>query len=595
VIGRRSFSTLCLAIPLAGLLAWPAAPARAQTTPQEPIQVEDLPDPTDTAPLPVLDQEPTTPREEAVPLEQEARREYAEGNLPRALLLYRELAEEAQAPAEEARLRITAAWLCFQLDDRAGALEQLGRALYAMPEAPFRPELYSPEFVALHQDALADALDRRRRTAARKTGLAVDAIRAHDYGAARTLLLEARELAPQDPEIQYDLAFVDLRQGRADEALAGFERVLALARSGGAGISRDLETRTLNSLALLYYGRSDFEAARATLEEAIELEPDDARAWFNLGLARERLGQRDESYAALRKARELDRRDPDIARALGLAEIDRKRWVEATSLLVAATEARPEDPELYLHLGRAQAGLGNAEGALESFRNARRLDPGNRLGVAVTASLLAAGMLRERENAAGAEQEARAAIDLDRGAVDAWILLGLAELDQGRAAEALEALETARRLAPERADAAQNVGSAKLELRDYAGAEEAFRRALELDPSNAEVQQVLAQIEARRAAEAAQAAPSRRKAPSLGAKLAAADYPPLGIRGLRVESVAAGGAAQRSGLAAGDLILRADGQPVVREADLLRRLGSRTVKLDVLRAGRPVEIKLRVE
>ena len=572
--GRLPIRLLLAATLFVGSLR--AVPVPAQTPPGGIVE-EDLPaEPGEaSAPSPQVDAGAELP-----PLEQEARRAYAEGNLTRAQELYLQLADAASEPGESARLRVTAAWLAFQLDRRESARAELGRALFEYPQAPFAAEIYTPEFVALYQDALRDALDRRRRSAAQKTSRAVEAIRAGDYPAARALLLEAQELAPEDPEIQYDLALVDLRQGHAERALAGFERVLALARSGGTDISRELESRTLQSLGLLYFGRDDFETARATLEEALELSPRDARTWFNLGLTRDRLGERDAGYEALRRARDLDRRDVDIARALAVAEMDRQRWVEAISLLVQATTDRPEDPELFLQLGRAQLGLGNVEGAVASFGKARSLDPGNRLGVAVPAALLAGGTLRGRGDPVAAAEQAQAAVDLDAGSLDGWILLGLCQIDQGQPQRALEALEVAQRLAPDRADVAHNIGSARLALRDLDGAETAFRRALELDSGNEDARRVLEQIENRKAIQAAEASGGRRP-PEIQAKLVSADYEPLGIRGLRVESVVAGGNAARSGLAVGDLVLRAEGQPVTR--------------LDVLRAGKPIEIKLRAD
>ena len=78
---------------------------------------------------------------------------------------------------------------------------------------------------------------------------------------------------------------------------------------------------------------------------------------------------------ALRRARSLAPSDVTTARALAVAEIDRANWVAAVALLVEASIGRPDDPELKLQLGRAQRGLGNAPGAIVSFRSAIDLDP----------------------------------------------------------------------------------------------------------------------------------------------------------------------------------------------------------------------------
>ncbi len=113
-------------------------------------------------------------------LEHEAEQAYADGNLPHAMTLYRQLAERRSAPRERARLLVTASWLGFQLGDADAARIDLERALFEDPETPFRAEVYTPEFVALHQDALREAVTRRRRGG----GLAVQPLGGRDLGAA---------------------------------------------------------------------------------------------------------------------------------------------------------------------------------------------------------------------------------------------------------------------------------------------------------------------------------------------------------------------------------------------------------------------------
>jgi predicted TPR repeat methyltransferase len=55
--------------------------------------------------------------------------------------------------------------------------------------------------------------------------------------------------------------------------------------------------------------KGDLPAAADVLEQAIELAPDFASAWFALGEVREQLGAREQAIAAFRKAREADPQD----------------------------------------------------------------------------------------------------------------------------------------------------------------------------------------------------------------------------------------------------------------------------------------------
>lgn len=590
----------CAALGIAAAQAPPPPP----TT--EPIQVEDLPGEGDPPPVAA----PERPVDDLAQVEADARHEYADGNLARARELYLELAGRHGDAASRAAFGVTAAWLSFQLGDRLAAQTQLATVLYASPEAPFRADLYAPEFAALFQDTQRDAVSRRARDAASRTALAVDAIRGDRLEEAERELRVAQTLAPGDPDILYNVALVEMRLGRADAALAGFERVLALERGRPGALDAGLKSQTLNNVAVLYFARGDFEVARTSLEEAVRLTPNDARAWFNLGLTRQRLGAAEEGYAALRRARDLDRRDVDVARALALADIERGDWVEAVALLLDGTRERPEDPELWLQLGRAQRGLGNADGALQSLQTAASLDPANRGGAAASATLLRAEMLRERGDHAGSAEAAGRVLAWRPDDVDAWMFSGLAQLGQRDLAGARRSLERARQLAPRRADVAHNLGSVCLELRDAACAEQAFKAVLELDPANAEVRSLLQRLEAQRLAQAAsppassgssgssggsRTAGARRGPADLGATLTNADYEPLDIRGLRVDAIVPGGAAERAGLAVGDLVLRVDGDEA-ESVDKLRKRAARAegAILDLLRAGKPLKVRLKL-
>src|ERR1700751_1059264 len=55
--------------------------------------------------------------------------------------------------------------------------------------------------------------------------------------------------------------------------------------------------------------KGDLVAAADLLDQAVELAPDFASAWFTLGEIRQQLGERDAAVAAFRRAREADPQD----------------------------------------------------------------------------------------------------------------------------------------------------------------------------------------------------------------------------------------------------------------------------------------------
>ncbi len=600
-------------------------PAAAQTSPPTPpggVTSEDLIDTPEASPTAVPP--PGTGDTAADPLasqELAAEQAFMDGDLPRALGLYRELAEAHPALAERSRLRVTAAWLDFQLDDAEAASRELTATLVEDPAYEPRAEIYSPEFMALVQNAQRDATQERGRRAARLLKQGVDALTNGDTATARSRIEESLSLAPGSLRAIFALAQVDLRDARTDVALAGFERVLALERSAPDKLPRELKAQTLNNIGVIYFERAQFEDSAQALDEASRLNGRDPRVWFNLGLARQKLGLGSAGLDALRTAHELDRSDAEIASELGRACIDAERWMEAVAVLLEATQAHPGSPTLWQEFASAQRGLGNLPGMATSLGKAIELDPSNSTGAGYQAAMDLAQSALDARNFGQAIGASEVAVRMRPDEGSAWALLGLSQQASGRLPEAAQSLEKAVAVAPDRADIVHNLGTVYLAQRRYPEAETAFSRAIELDPAATESAAALARLEAQRqeaakrkegskrggtaaaaprpAANAAQPprpALARPKPPELGAELVAVDYPPLGIRGLLVESVVPGGLAELSGLLVDDLVLRAGGRPLTQPSALSSMLASSgeiPIQLSVLRAGKPVEVMLR--
>lgn len=610
-------STLYLPALLSLLLLF-AAPggSAAQAPPAGEVTSEDLLDdvqtPQETTPTAATAATAATglPDDPRAMREREAEQAFMDGELPRALALYRELATEFPAPPESTRLRVTAAWLEFQLGNPDAASRELTAALVEDPAYQPRAEIYSPDFMALFLNAQRDAAEERERRAARLLKQGIDALTAGDTDTARRRIAESLELAPGSLRGIFALAQVDLADQRTDTALAGFERVLALERSAPEKLPREIKAQALNNVGFIYFGRGQYEDSVQALEEASRLAARDPRVWFNLGLARQQLGRASAGLDALRTAHELDRRDAEIALELGRAYSAAQRYLDAVSVLLEATQAHPQSAILWLEFGFAQRGLGNIEGMAASLDKAVELDPANLQGAGFRAAMELAQSSLSAQNFGRAIAGAEAATRMRPDDGSAWALLGLAQQASGRLPEAAQSLEKAVAVAPDRADIAHNLGTVYLAQRRYPEAEASFRRAVALDPAAGESAAAIARLEAQRAGAAngkdagkrpavakpaTSVPPPRPKAPALGATLKSVDYPPLGIRGLLVESIVAGGLAQRAGLLVDDLVLRAGGRPVTQASGLQAMIDSSrgiSIQLSVLRAGKPVEVIL---
>ena len=118
-------------------LALLAATGIAQTAPPTGgVEVEELGDPTPPAEDPFRS------------LEAEAESAYGDGDLDRAITLYRQAIDQAPQAVDQARVLVTVAWLeLLQAQPEATALD-LERALYLAPDLRLRDELYNEEFSA---------------------------------------------------------------------------------------------------------------------------------------------------------------------------------------------------------------------------------------------------------------------------------------------------------------------------------------------------------------------------------------------------------------------------------------------------------------
>jgi tetratricopeptide (TPR) repeat protein len=600
---RAAFLTLALLLCL-------AAPAVAQ------VEVEELPEappPESEAPPPAEAQTPeaapqppppaqpptqpapTTPPPaelDARALEAQAEERYADGDLEGAAVLYRQAAERAESTAERVRLLVVLASLEHQLGRPDGAVKALTEVLLLQPEYTLDEAAHGRDFVDVYFEAKKRATDERHRQSNDRLREALEKLAAGDQPAARKHLQEGLALRPNAPELLYNLALLDQREGKADAAIAGFQKLMALRAAAPGEISPELQVQTLNSLGILYYERGFNEDAEAALAEASTLDPNQSKVWNNLGLARRKLGKRQEATEAFRRAHELDPADDAALNNLALAYIDAANWTAAAALLAEGTARAPQNAGLWFNLGVAKRGLGDLPGAAEALRQAITADAGNQGGVAARSASYLALVLYEQGDAAAAAAAAQRAIEQNGDDVQAWTYLGLAQQAQGDLDGARTSLEKAAGLDPTSAEIANNLGSTYFRLGDYAKAETAFQRSLTLRPDFLAATENIAQARRR----LAELATLRDR---LGLVVATRPKPPGARAGLAIESVVPGSPAALAEIVAGDLVVGADGNPVLSLTDVVKLLERtpppKALGVELWRAGKVQREKIRLQ
>ncbi|HEY6476702.1 MAG TPA: tetratricopeptide repeat protein, partial [Polyangia bacterium] len=322
-----------------------------------------------------------------------------------ALLAWAEVAAEPELRAEV--LVEAARVLIDHLNDGARAEAALEQVAALAPEHPralailgrVREESGAiDQAAALYERAAAQEPDRGEQSALLTRAAVVLLERGKDEDRAADLLVRALAADSGHRNANERLVDVYSRREQWDDVEALLDREVADARAQGEG---------------------NGQAADAAADRLAALETQLARACLALGKPDKALGCLESAYA----------RRPELLpmlRTFADFRYGRSEWKEAVahdeSLLRLHRAALPADelPDMFQRIGRAKAELGDAEGAIAAYREARALAPEQRPAIEGLSALLAA---KGDWPAWVAEREALAAVDSDKkGAV--WEEIG---------------------------------------------------------------------------------------------------------------------------------------------------------------------------
>lgn len=441
------------------------------------------------------------------------------------------------------------AWMQVgMLRDSLGRHEEAAQAYRKLLEVNprFQPALNNLAYLLSEHFQQLDealALARQARELAPKDPATADTLgwiawRKGDYAWSQTLLEEAAQGLPAEPEVQYHLGMVHYMLGQEAAARTALQRALAENTRDYRG--KD-QARTALNLLNLDPERAD-AAALAALEQRLQAVPSDPVAARRLAAICERRGEVDRAvklYEGLLKA------NPRALFALvRLAELQATRLNNPARALELARQARNLDPEGALtaqQVGRVAWRAGDVRWAYSLLQDSLRKAPDVpdvRFDYAVAACHI--GRLNEAEShleallksgatnvpvatlrawtelvraiarpelAPAAVPTARAWLQTDSNALPAQLVLALADEQQGRLPEARSAYERLLQRAPDFAPAARQLALLRLRAGESDPAvQQLATRAREAFPQDAELAAALGEWSLRRgdAARAAQ-------------------------------------------------------------------------------------------
>jgi tetratricopeptide (TPR) repeat protein len=434
------------------------------------------------------------------------------------------------------------------LRQEAAAATQLYEQLVA--EQSESPKLWNERGVALHQSGrAADALQSYEKSVALdpEYALALNNLGIARFHAGRDdLAVDAFRRAlivqPAFVKARLNLALLLLKRREYNLCLEAYRQVLRLEQEHPVA---------WNGVGLVLAEKKQFEDARNAFGRAIDARPDYAEAHYNLSFTLSNLGDFNGALRETKRALELDpyyvpqkfelaidleyenprvtvspdldgaRREPAVSEfeldvgqlaslfdELAPASMPQRRHSSgaapyaAAAGLLAGGDLEAAAAEIQRSL---EAGADRAEGlallgdvflkrgahgeAIDRYRQARQIDPRSRSALA---GEVRAFVLLGR--AAQAIELAEALALTASQDVDSLLLVARARADAGSPLRALDALDTARRLAPARADVLKHLGDVARAMGDQPRAIEAYRQAVSLDADLIEARLELASM-----------------------------------------------------------------------------------------------------
>ncbi|MDE0684093.1 MAG: tetratricopeptide repeat protein [Candidatus Poribacteria bacterium] len=429
--------------------------------------------------------------------------------------------------------------------EHAAAVRHQLRAIAIAPQ--FAAAHYQLGLLYVHEKRWADAIS-AYRTAYQNDPALVEALynlaqaylRAGDAAAAREqmALFEERKAAltplhelrgalqrTQDTteraQILANIGRFYLKDGHYEKAVSAYQKALGMAPQ---------LVVAYNGIGVAYTMLEKYEAAITAQQKALELQPNFAKAHAGIGLVYFR---QNKIGLALKHYRQAVKQDPQFLEAhlkIAMILLNQKRHAEATDTYLTIISLQPDDAEAYHNLGlcyayqamrkrnpHQQPDQDLTAAALKALEKAADLSlsatgdlqPTERLPLQpsfLTETYYLIGELQASQGDFGAAEKAYLSSGLPK-AYHALAQLS-AKIASKNKAETKRVLETARRYAQESIDMDPNVASyyntlALIEFRrgDYRQAEQAIRKALELEPENRNYQQGLKQISEKSAAD----------------------------------------------------------------------------------------------
>ena len=262
-------------------------------------------------------------------------------------------------------------------------------------------------------------------------------------------------------------------------------------------VSRDSSNiHGLNLLGMVCVNTGRPEEAVQLITQALKINPVDAQAHGNLGLAYQRMGNLVLAERHFRKSTEIDANKPTIWNSLGNVLREKGQASDAIKVYESTLKVEGNYAECWTNLSQALVDLGEFDRAFQAVSRALQIDP-----TLPEAHNQLAEAYRKTFKFDLAISAYKKSLELDPTLYESMLGLATAYRESEDSEAALTVLSRLIRLEPRHAKAYTVLGILKEQLGDTAAAADCFKKSIELAPDVISPHYNLSQIKGRKSSE----------------------------------------------------------------------------------------------
>jgi superkiller protein 3 len=294
-----------------------------------------------------------------------------------------------------------------------------------------------------------------------------------EWDQAIKVLKRAIELAPNSGRAHYNLAAtLDRASPGQHLGIPEYRRALKIDPS---------DVGSLINLASNVGDRNSAEA-RKLLEMALETDPKNARAHFNLALLSKNIGDMQGTFKGLQKAVELEPESSEFRRQLLSLLLSESRWDEAIIQCQQMLKQNEADWNSHYTLGRILINQGKEEEGEKELQKAQEIRQSQQKRETVQEMINHGISALTQGKVEDGIKQFTSALEIDEGSSQACMYLGVSLAAAGRLDQGIEKLNKAIEMDPSSPRVHHNLGTLFLQAGRIDLAQREFEKALELDP-----------------------------------------------------------------------------------------------------------------